>query len=302
MSFRVIALLALLPFAASSQSVTPPLLAPQSQHGFSMVIAPPLPAALDFAGERVPLENFDTRESLERELSVTAYMHSRSLITLLNTTRYMPIIEPILVKNGIPLDMKYLCVAESGLNPNIVSVAGAAGLWQFMTAAGKGAGLEINSKIDERYHVEKATQAACNYLRDAYKRFGSWTLAAAAYNMGNAGLAKRMELQKITNYYDLFLPEETMRYVFRILSWKLVTEHPARYGFIIDSTQYHRPFERFKEVEIRGQKIDWPAEAARNGTSYKMLRELNQWIRDYDWDNPSGKAYKVKMPQKNFRE
>ncbi len=287
--------------AAAQPYVAPPLLGSAPQESFSMVLVPQIPAALDFAGERVPLENYDTRESLERELSVTLYMHSRSMATLLNMPRYLAIIEPILARNGIPADMKYLCMAESGLNPNIASTAGAAGLWQIMSALGKSSGLEVGPQIDERYHIEKSTQVACDYLRDGYRRFGSWSLAAAAYNLGPAGLAKRIEAQGIKNYYDLFLPEETMRYMFRILAWKLVAENPAHYGFIIGESDYHKPLTNYKEVEVSGQKINWPAVAAQHGTSYKMLREVNHWIRDYDAANPSGKTYKVKVPQKKFR-
>jgi hypothetical protein len=301
MTLRAIVLFSLLPLLAWPQNPEPPLLAARTPESFQPVIVPPLPATLDFAGEMVPLENFDTRESLVRELSVTCYLHSRTLATLLATTRYLPIIEPILERNAIPRDMIYLCMAESGLNPNIASPAGAAGLWQLMNAAGKEAGLEINSKVDERYHIEKATQAACDYLRDAYRRFGSWSMAAAAYNLGNAGVARRVELQRVKNYYDLFLPEETMRYVFRILTWKLVAENPARYGFSISPSQYHAPLERYTVVDIGGAKIDWPAEAVKRGTSYKLMRELNHWIRDYDWANPAGKTYRVKMPDRNFR-
>lgn len=298
--------LAAIPYHAPAQGNTPganpPLIATPVQAAFSMVVLPKLPAAMDFAGERVPLENYDTRESLERELCGTIYMHSRTLSSLLNMTRYFPVIEPILARNGIPADFKYLCLAESGLNPNISSGVGAAGLWQLMPALGKSCGLEVGPQIDERYHIEKATQTACDYLRDSYKRFGSWTMAAASYNLGNAGLAKRAEKQRINNYYDLFLPEETLRYVHRILAWKLVAENPALYGFIIPADSYHQPLDNYREVETDSQKIDWAAFALQHNTSYKMLRELNHWIRDYDCANPSQRTYKVKIPGRRFRE
>ncbi len=279
-----------------------PLVGQQPQTAFSMVFVPAMPPSLDFAGERVPLENYDTRESLERELMITAYMHSRTLSTLLNTTRYLPIIEPILARNGVPDDFKYLCMAESGLNPNVVSGAGAAGLWQLMPQVGKAAGLEVAPNLDERYHIEKATQVACNHLKESYARFGSWTMAAAAYNVGNAGLARRAALQSTGDYYEMFLPEETLRYVFRVLSWKMIAENPARYGMMIESAQYHKPLERYHTVEVEGSPIDWPEVARQHGTTYKMLRELNHWIRDYSWENPSKKCYRVKIPRDRFRD
>ncbi len=293
------ALLWLLPAAAAAQA---PLLNATTQDSFSMVVVPRVPAALEFAGERVPLEYFDIRESLERELLATVYMHSRTMLSLLNTTRWFPVIEPILARNGIPADFKYLCMAESGLNPNIASGAGAAGLWQLMPPMAKSAGLQVGDQIDERYHIEKATQAACDYLRDAYQRFGSWTMAAAAYNLGNAGLARRAEKQQLTNYYDLFLPEETLRYMHRILAWKLVAENPAQYGFIISKECYHKPYGHYREVTVDDAKIDWPAVAAKHGTTYKQMRELNPWIRDYDCANPSRRGYSVLMPGRRFRE
>lgn len=267
------------------------------------VMLPPLPAQLDFAGERVPLEFYDIRESLNREMSVTCYMHSRTLLTLLATTRYFPVIEPILRKHGVPDDFKYLCMAESGLNPNIRSVAGAAGLWQFMEAAGKEYGLFIgaNRLVDERYHLEKSTEAACKYILDAKRRLGSWTLAAAAYNAGLGGVQTRMQKQGVSDYYDLYLPEETMRYVFRILSFKLVTPQPAAYGFVIAPSEYYRPLTDYHEIQVSDAQIDWSSVAHSNGTTYKMLRELNHWIRDYTYTNSAKRTFTVRIPNKDFR-
>ena len=176
---------------------------------FSAIVLPALPETLDFAGERVPLEYFDVREALQRELLVTSYMHSGTFRTLLNMKRYFRVIEPILAKNGIPDDFKYLCMAESALNPETVSPAGAAGLWQFMPKTGREYGLAVGPQVDERYDIERSTEAACSYLRDAYEKFGSWTLAAAAYNAGNAGVSRRMNIQGTESYYDTFLPQET---------------------------------------------------------------------------------------------
>lgn len=265
------------------------------------VMIAPLPGQLDFAGERVPLDNHDTRESLIKEISVTCYMHSRTLQTLLASTRFFPIIEPILEKYGVPDDFKYLCMAESSLNPEARSTAGAGGLWQFMQAAGREYNLFIGTGVDERYHVEKSTEAACKYLLDAKNRLGSWTLAAAAYNAGVAGVRTRMQKQEVTDYYDLYLPEETMRYVFRCLSFKLVTPNPSAYGFIISPSDYFAPLTDYREVQVSDASIDWSALARSHGTTYKMLRELNPWIRDYTYTNSARRTFTVKVPNAGFR-
>ena len=262
----------------------------------------PLPEKLDFAGEEVPLQYADVREALEREMGVTMYMHSRTLQTLRATKRYFHVIVPILKESGIPEDFKYLCMAESGLNPNAVSTAKAAGLWQFMTSAAKDFGVETGDNVDMRFHVEAATRAACKYLKQAYNRFGSWTLAAASYNVGQGGLSTRKDAQGAGSYYDLFLPEETMRYVYRILSLKIIEQSPADYGFFLKSDNYLQPFENYKIVTVSDASIDWPKFAASHGTNYKVLRILNPWIRSYSYANPSQKSYEVMVPTRRFRE
>ena len=267
------------------------------------VIVPALPTQLSFAGERVPLENYDTRESLLRELMVSSYMHSRTLITLLNSRRYFSIIEPILERNGVPVDFKYLCVAESGLDPNIVSPAGAAGLWQIMPGTGRDFGIETGSEVDERYNIEKATEVACQHLLKSKEKFGTWTLAAAAYNLGDAGVEKRMGLQAgVSDYYDLWLPDETRRYVFRILSFKLLFDNPVAYGYMVGDDDYYKVLDDYHIVTIAEKNIKWPEFAAQHGTTYKMLRELNHWIRDYAYANAKGKTLSVKIPDDGFRE
>lgn len=266
------------------------------------VTVPVLPENLDFAGERVPLENFDTRESLTREMLVTMYMHSRTSLTLLNTRRYFAVIEPILKEYGVPDDFKYLCMAESGLDPETVSSAGAAGLWQIMKGTGKDYGLEVCPQLDERYHLEKSTIVACKYLLEAYEKFGSWTLAAASYNMGQAGLAKRLEKQGTENYYDTFLPYETLRYVFRILSFKVITENPAAYGYTIAESDYYKPLDNWYYTYVNDKEIVWSDVAHENCTTYKMVRRLNPWIRDYEHANKPGKQYEIKMPGPDFRQ
>lgn len=261
-----------------------------------------LPSVLDFAGETVPVEFPYVREAIEREVLTTMCMHTRTMITLRNTTRFFPIIEPILAKHGIPDDFKYLCLAESGLDVNAYSSAKAAGLWQFIPSAAKTYNIETGENVDLRYHVEKSTEAACRYLKDAKNRLGSWTMAAAAYNAGQAGVNRRATNQGVTSYWDLFLPEETMRYVPRILSFKILCSNPALYGFKLEKDDYFPPFKNFKEVTISNLKIDWAEFAAKHNTNYRMLRILNPWIRTYNYDNNGGKAYVVKIPNENFKK
>lgn len=266
------------------------------------VFIPNLPRELTFAGEKVPMHYAEVREALEREMTVTMFMHSRTLRTLRLTTRYFPVIEPIMKKYGIPADFKYLCMAESGLDPNTVSAVGASGLWQLMPSAAKDYGVETGSNVDLRFNIEIATEAACKYLRDAYKRYGSWTMAAASYNAGLAGVTRRKDIQGVDSYYDLFLPEETMRYVYRILSFKLLTENPQKYGFHLRKKDYLPAFENYKKITISEQNIDWSAFAAKHGTNYKVLRILNPWIRSYEYANKGGTTYTVMIPTEGFRE
>lgn len=260
-----------------------------------------LPSKLTFAGEAVPLQYADVSEALEREMSVTMYMHSRTIQTLRAMKRYFAVIEPILKRYAIPDDFKYLCMAESGLNPNIMSSAKAAGLWQFMSSAAKDFGVETGENVDMRYDVETATQAAARYFLRSYKEYGNWTMVAASYNLGLSGVSRRAHAQGVSNYYDMFLPEETMRYVYRILSMKIVGENPAKYGFYLKEKDYLQPFKNYIVVDVSGPNLDWSAIAASYGTSYKMLRVLNPWIRSYQYENKSGKVYKLKVPKGDFR-
>ena len=271
--------------------------------GYSQYVAPPaLPEYLDFAGEPVPLDNYDTRESLQREMLVNLYTHSRAQLTLLNMKRYFAIIVPILRRNDIPEDFKYLCAAESGLNPEAISGSGAAGLWQIMPGTAGDFGLETGGEVDERYHIEKATEVVCLYLQRAYKRLGSWTLVAAAYNLGIDGVAKRITRQGVYNYYDAFMPLQTMRYVFIILSWKIIMENPAAYGYHIKEKDYYPPLTNYVEQEVSDSPAEWSQVAARYGTNYKILRQLNPWIRDYEYANKKGKTMTVKVPAQQFRQ
>lgn len=250
-----------------------------------------------FAEELVPVaDNFDVRERLDRELLRNAYWHSNTVVTIKRAARYFPVIEPILAEEGIPDDFKYLAVAESDLS-NAVSPAGAKGVWQFMKATGKEYGLEANSEIDERYHLEKSTRAACRYLKSLKKRFGSWTMAAAAYNMGGGRLKKEFALQRGTSYYDLNLNQETSRYVFRIMAIKEIMGEPEKYGFYIEDADKYPPLDKFYEVEIKESVANWGDFAKKYGTTYRMLKVYNPWLVKASLTNKSRKTYLVKVPK-----
>lgn len=260
-----------------------------------------LPSELDFCGERVPLEFGDVREALRREMMATMYMHTTTLQTLSRTTRYFPVIEPILKEMGIPEDFKYLAMTESSLNPNAASGAGARGMWQFMASAAKDFAVETGDNIDMRYDVVASTRAACKYLKKAYDKYGSWTLAAASYNMGMGGLSSRISTQGVKNYFDLYMPEETMRYVFHILAYKIMTPDPTKFGFMLDKDDYYPAYKNIKTVEVDDAVIDWSKVAQNSGTNYKILRTLNPWIRSYTYTNSSRRKFKISIPTGDFR-
>lgn len=260
-----------------------------------------LPEKLTFAGEEVPMDYYDVRENLDRELLSTVYFHSQTIRYIKNAPRYFSIIEPILKANDIPEDFKYLCVAESGFDPRAVSPAKAVGLWQILESTAKENGLEINPEIDERYHIEKSTEAACKIIKSAYQKFGSWSLVAASYNGGRAGLDKKIASQKVKSYYDLLFVEETTRYVFRILALKLVMENPAKYGFMVESKHLY-PIVNTKTVEIKGPVLNLADFAIENGVSYKVLKMYNPWLRDTTLKNVARKVYQVKIPVEGYRK
>lgn len=259
-----------------------------------------MPTKLTFAGETVPMEYFDVRENLDREILSTMYFHSQTIRYIKNAPRYFSIIEPILKSHGIPDDMKYLCVAESGFDVRAVSPAKAVGLWQIIESAAKENGLEINDEIDERYHIEKSTEAACRILKSNYLKFGSWSLVAASYNGGRAFVIRQMDNQKVKSYYDLQFGEETSRYVFRILSFKLVLEEPAKFGFHIDRKQLY-PIIATRNVEVKRSVSDWSDFALEKGINYKILKMFNPWLRTTSLKNPSLKTYTLKIPEEGFR-
>lgn len=254
-----------------------------------------IPDSATFAGERVPLERFDVKEALDRELIVNSYFHSQTIRLIKLAPRYFSIIEPILKEEGIPEDFKYLAVAESGFDPRAESYAGAIGFWQFLRGTAQDYGLEINGEVDERYHVEKATYAACDYLKDAYERYGNWTMVAAAYNAGMRGVERQVERQKSTNYYDLLFVEETQRYVFRIIALKLVLQNPERYNFIIGDEEKY-PIIPTKDVEVSGKVDDFADFAHVHGINYKLLKDFNPWLRKTYLNNSAGKKYTIRIP------
>lgn len=254
-----------------------------------------LPDTMSLAGEAVPLQRQDVQEALMKELITNAYLHSHTIQLLQTAPRVFKQIEPILKKNGIPDDFKYLAVIESRLNPQAVSPAGAVGVWQFLKGTGKEYGLEINQEIDERYHLEKSTQAATAYLKKAYEKFGSWTLAAASYNAGQAMITRQMDLQKESNYYDLLLGEETGRYVFRILALKQIMTHPELYHFKVH--QIYAP-ETTETIEVKGSVKSWADFAQEHGITYKTLKRFNPWLRKTDLKNPHHQTYEILIPQK----
>lgn len=257
-----------------------------------------IPESLSFLGEKMPLERFDVREALDREILSNAYFHSQTIRYIKMAPRYFSVIEPILKENGVPTDFKYLALAESGFNPRAVSPASATGLWQFMKDTGKEYGLEINNEVDERYHVEKSTRAACNYLKDAYQKLGNWTLVAASFNAGMNGVQRQIERQKSNNYYDMLFVEETQRYVFRIVALKLILENPEKYHFYIGEKEKY-PVIKTRKVVVKGAVGDFAAFARENGINYKLLKDFNPWLRDTKLSNPSGKSYEIQIPVLN---
>lgn len=255
----------------------------------------PLKKSFSFAGEPLDLDQFDIRERLERELLVNAYLHSATLLSLKRTKRYFPEIERILKEEGVPDDLKYLAVAESAL-VNATSSAGAKGIWQFMEPTGKAFDLEINGEVDERLHLEKATRAACRYLRSYRDKFGSWQLAVSAYNMGGPRLEKELREQRATRLEELNLNAETSRYLFRVVALKTLMEDPAAFGYDLHEEDYYPTLDRYREIRVSGPVENWGDFARSHGTHYRMLKILNPWLVSGKLTNKSGKTYLVRVP------
>lgn len=262
------------------------------------VYALAVPDHLEFAGEAVPLEDPDVLERMDRELLVNTYWQSNGLLMFKRAEKYFPVIEPILEKHGVPDDFKYLAVIESGLT-NAVSPAGARGVWQIMKATGRENGLEVNDNVDERYNLEKATEVACKYLLDSKERLGSWTLAAAAYNAGNAGVSRRLKEQDVTDYYDLLLGEETGRYLFRIVALKEILSNPKKYGFNFKENDLYKNIPTYK-VSVDTVVTDFSRFAKQFGINYKILKIHNPWLREDHLNNASKKQYFIEIPKEGY--
>lgn len=262
------------------------------------VYALDVPTDLNFAGEQLPLDNPDIYERMDRELLVNTYWQSNGLLMFKRAQKYFPIIEPILKENGIPEDFKYLAVIESGLT-NAVSPAGARGFWQIMKTTGRENGLEINSNVDERYHLEKATKVACKYLKEAKSKFGNWTLAAASYNAGKAGIGRRLEEQNVSDYYDLLLGEETGRYMFRIVALKEILNNAEKYGFNFKEKHLYE-FVPTTKVKIDTAVTDFTRFAEKFGINYKILKIHNPWLREPHLNNKSRKLYQIAIPKEGY--
>jgi hypothetical protein len=254
------------------------------------------PSVMDFAGEKTPLELPDVKERFDRELIVNANLHGSMILIVKRANREFPIIEPILKKYGVPDDFKYLAVAESAL-VNATSSAGAKGVWQFMPATAKERGMEVTDEVDQRYHLIKSTEAACEYLLNAKEKMGSWTLAAASYNGGLTGVNRQITSQGVNNYYDLLLTEETYRYVFRILALKEIMQNPVLYGFTFRKDELYTGIPT-RKVEVDSSILDLAAFAKQEGINYKILKIHNPWLRDKKLTVASWKKYEIEIPLK----
>lgn len=267
---------------------------PGTNEQYYKIVSVPLPDTLYLAGEEMPLDIFYVSEALDRELSVNTYWHSATLQLIKMSYRWFPLFDSILIANKIPVDFKYIAVIESGLS-NAISPSGAVGYWQFLKGTAKEMGLEINKEVDERYHIEKSTEAACRYFNESYLKFGNWSLVAAAYNAGNKGITKQLERQKSGSYYDLLLSDETSRYVYRIAAMKLIFENPEIHGFYIDDSDKYQPI-TFHNILVDDKVEDFADLAKINGISYKILKYFNPWLRQNYLKNKKKKTYYIKIP------
>lgn len=263
--------------------------------------APSVPEYVVFADQRVKLDNDDRYERMDRELMAFTYMHTTSNLMLKRSKRYFTQVVPILLKNGLPEDLKYIMVIESNLDPKAVSVTGASGLWQFTKATAQHYGLEVSADVDERFNLEKATEAACKYLKEAYRKYGDWMTVAASYNAGQAAITKRLTDQKEKYAMDLLLPDETSRYMFRVLAAKLFMEHPERFGFEISEKEYYPLREPVEEVVVTDSILSLVDFAKAHGVSYYALKTANPWLKSDKLTNANGKAYRIIIPSSKGR-
>ena len=258
----------------------------------------PIPSTMEFAGQTIPLDRYDMRERFDREQLVIGYSHSVSFLIIKRANIYFPFIEPVLKQNGVPDDFKYLAVIESNLDTRAQSGAGAAGLWQLMPKTAQQFGLEVNDEIDERYHIEKSTIAACKYFKSAYAKYKNWTTVAASFNAGMGRISTEKENQQVDEAFDMLLTSESSRYVFRILAMKQFLENPKAFGYTIGHDQFYQTINT-KEVTVKGPVADWTVFAAQYGISYSQLKDFNVWLRDRKLTNATGKEYILQIPDKD---
>lgn len=268
-----------------------------SPQAFGTVINPDIPQKMTLCGKTVDLDRTDMWERMDRELTAMAYTHGNTMLIIKRANKLFPRIAPILKKHGVPEDVLYLACIESNLDQRAYSSAKAAGIWQFIPAAATQYGLEVGDEIDERYNIEKETEAACRFLKNSYAKYGNWESAMAAFNGGAGRISKELEAQGVNSSFDLYLVSETSRYVFRILAMKAIMENPKAYGFYLKADQLYQPV-KFREVNVSGPVADWPTWAANQGITYAQLVEANPWIRGKKLTNKTGKTYTVKIPTK----
>ncbi len=256
-----------------------------------------IPDKVEFAGMVIPLDRYDMRERFDREQMAFTYAYASTIVTIKRANLYFPVIEPILKEHGIPDDFKYLALVESNFNTRAFSSAKAAGFWQFMPETAKQYGLEISNGIDERYHIEKSTEAACRYLKDAYDKFGDWPTVAASYNAGMERISSEQSMQQVGSFFDMLIFDETSRYIFRILAIKEILKHPQKYGFFIKRGHLY-PNIGYSEVTVNGPVEDWAEFAKGFGITYAQLKDFNVWIRGNTLENKDWKTYVVRIPRK----
>lgn len=287
---RIILLTAL---ALGAATLSPAQIYPQEELHFR---APAVPKQIIFAGDTIRFDRSDLYERMDRELIAFTYMHSNSILMLKKSDRFFKMVEPILKQYGIPDDLKYLMAIESNLNPKAYSPAGAAGLWQFTKATAKDYNLIVDGEVDERYNIEKETIAACQFLRKAYSRYGDWMTVAASYNAGQAGISRRLTDQRQKSALNLWMVEETSRYMFRVLSAKMFFENPASFGFNVNDFEKYPTYSPKEVVTVSGAIASLVDFAEEHGVSYFQLKEANLWLRDNKLLNKAGRTYKIIIP------
>ena len=298
-SFIIVAAIVCTPVFLSSNKADEPQENNIAQRTMQDVFPPEIPAQVVFAGDTIDLTLQDRRERMDKEMLSFTYSHINTMLIIKRANRLFPIVEPILEECGVPDDFKYLMIIESNGDPEAFSPSKAGGLWQFLEKTGREYGLEVTEEIDERYHAQKATCAACKYLKDSYELYGDWLTVAASYNTGRANVTKRSERQKEQKAIDLVLPDETSRYIFRLMAVKTIFQNPAKYGFMLRSSDLYPAIPIEREVTVSGATIDWADFAKKHGLTFLQLREANHWIRRTTLNNKTGKRYKVQIPDKD---